>query len=591
MYCRLAAGSLLITVFFAGCARKETRAVQQLAIVPFDNLSPDTNLAWMGRAAATAIAYDLAPAPELHAQIAESAAQAYSMPATRALEGYLTAKSGELKLTVVLEDLSSHRTIGNYEFSGPMSGGVLPLLNQLAHQLSPAARPFVTSNAEAFRLYGEAISSKNQAADFEAATKADPHFISAYAGWAEVLLAAGDRNGGLTLLDRAHGLATDPVDRAELEVMAASDPHARVKALENLTRLTPANMKTLRELASLAFAQRDFPEAVRAYQGVARITPDDPAVWNELGYAQAFTLDLPAARESIDHYRQIAPEDPNALDSLGEINFFAGDFAAAERAFLTTIKNASAPAGTAIIKAAQSRLMTGDIAGADALFAKYTNLAQPAQRPVANYQRAQWEFLSGRRKAAFARIEQVIPTLAGDTQILAVCQLALWKLETGDAKAAGALADRVSAAAQTPASRILAGTLRAIVTMQPSPSASGVANAVALLFARKYADALPLLQAGFNEASPGSDGQIRALLAWAHVELGRLDDAAKLISIYPLPINSGDPLFSSLVFPRFLHLRSVVLAKQGKASEAKQSEDLYRKFAGDIPDAIGDAVK
>jgi Flp pilus assembly protein TadD len=371
----------------------------------------------------------------------------------------------------------------------------------------------------------------------------------------------------------------------------AGDARARAAALENLTRLTPANARNLRELASLEFAQRNFPEAVRAYQGVARVVPDDPTVWNELGYAQAFSLDLASARNSIDRYRQIAPDDPNALDSLGEINFFLGDFAAAERAFLDGSKQSQAPAGTPIIKAAQARLMTGDVAGADALFVQYMDLARPPQRPVANYQHAQWDFLTGRRKAALAQIGQVIPTLSGDPQTLALCQLALWKLQTGDADGASAIVDRAAAAARTPEAGTLANTLRTIVSAQPSASATRLANAVALLFARKYADALPLLNAEFQAASPGSDGEIRTLLAWAYVELGRFDQAGKLINTYPLPLNSGDPLFASLIFPRFLYLRGVVLEKEGKRAEAKQSYQLYQKFAGDIPGAFGEEAK
>jgi hypothetical protein len=107
------------------------------------------------------------------------------------------------------------------------------------------------------------------------------------------------------------------------------------------------------------------------------------------------------------------------------------------------------------------------------------------------------------------------------------------------------------------------------------------------LFARKYAEAVPLLEAIYRETSPTSDGQIRTLLAWTYVDTGRVADARKLVQIYPIPLSSGDPVFVSLMFPRFLYVRGVVLQNEGKRAEAKKSMDLFQKYAGDVPDILG----
>ncbi|HYL74961.1 MAG TPA: tetratricopeptide repeat protein [Bryobacteraceae bacterium] len=577
----------------AACGRKQSPSVQQLAIVPFDNLSSDPGLNWAGRAMATAIVYDLDPAPEVRAQAVDSVGQAYALPALRVLEGYFTLYQGRLELWAAIEDLSSIKTAASYRFSGPAAEGPLPLLNQLARRLSAASRPFGTSNPEAFRAYGDAVSATDRAAalhSFQSATEADPHFIAAYAGWAESLLATGDRAAGLAVLATAKRQAHDPIDSAELDYDisgATGDRSARAAALANLTRLTPASSKVFKELASLQVSQRKFTDAVRSYEAAAKIIPDDPAIWNDLGYAYAFAQDLQAARRAIERYQQVSPDDANALDSLGEVNFYLGDFAAAEKAFLDADRKGSPGAGGAeIAKAAQARLMTGDLAGADALFAKYIGLAQPSERAVAGYQQAQWEFLSGRRKAAMARIEQVLASLQGDRQILAMCQLSLWKLQTGSAKEAADLADRTAASAQSPQSTTLSAAFRIIAAMQPSNSGSATANAYALLFARRYQEALPLLEAAYRDTNPSADGQIRTLLAWDYVELERLDDARKLLTLYPIPLASGDPLFASVVFPRVLYLRSVVLEKESHQSDAKQIHDLYLKYAGDLPDVF-----
>lgn len=600
MYCRSFTALLVFILFLSlnGCARKETRAVEQLAVIPFDNLSADAGLNWTGRAVATAIVYDLDAAPDVHAKAVDSVPGAYGMPATRALQGYFTTWQGRLELHAVVEDLFAAKALDSYQISGPQAEGPLPLLNQLAKKLTPSARTFATSNAEAFHVYGEAIAATDRPAmqhGFEQATRLDPHFAAAYAGWAESLLSTGDREGGLAVLARAEGQAQDPVDRAELKFLATNasgDSAARMAALEELTRLTPANGQEIRDLAALQLSQRRFADAVHSYEAAARILPDDPAIWNELGYAHAYTQDLDGARRAIERYRQLAPDDANAADSLGEVNFYLGDFAAAEKAFLEADrKSAPGTAGTALAKAAQARWMVGDLAGADALFGKYTSLAKPVQRAAVNYQQAQWDFLTGRRKAAMTQMEQVISTVAGDTQVLALSQLSLWKLDTGAVKDAMDLANRAVAIAQSPAGRELAGNIHAIASMQPSMGASRLANTFALLFARKFADAQPLLDAAYRESNPSNDGQPRALLAWADIELGRVDGAGKLVALYPIPLSSGDAMFATLIFPRFLYWRGVAMEKAGKPDEAKRNYDLFLKYAGDVPDVFGEAAK
>jgi hypothetical protein len=91
----------------------------------------------------------------------------------------------------------------------------------------------------------------------------------------------------------------------------------------------------------------------------------------------------------------------------------------------------------------------------------------------------------------------------------------------------------------------------------------------------------------YRETNPSVDGQIRTLLAWADVETGRIEEARKLVQIYPLPLSAGDPVLASLIFPRFLYLRGVVLDGEGKKSKAKQSYDLFLRYSGDAPDVFG----
>jgi len=465
-------------VSLSACRRVEKPAVERLAVVSFENLSSNNNLNWAGRAIASALVYDLAPSHELNAEEVGSVSGALASNASEMLEGYLVERGGRLELSTSLEDLGQSRTIASFQVDGPASEGVLPLLNEVAKKISPAARPFEARNAEAFREYGQA------------------------------LMAAG----------------------------SATNVEDRERALEQLTRLTPADSRWFRELADLRFAERRFPDAVRNYEVMTRLLPGEADIWNQLGYAYALAQDLPKARQALERYgAMLGRDDSNALDSLGEVSFYLGDFTAAEQYFLKAQSKNAARGGEEFKKAAEARLMLGDLAGADALFKK---------SGAAVFEQAQWEFLTGRRKSAMAGLEKLIPTLAGEQKSLALRQLSIWKVQTGAAKASTARLD-----------------------------------AYDLLFTGRFRDAAPLLEAIYRETNPTTDGQIRTMLAWAYVETKRFAEARDLVRIYPIPLSSGNPLFASFVFPRFLELRGAVLAD-------KRMHELFIKYKGDVPDAI-----
>ena len=49
--------------------------------------------------------------------------------------------------------------------------------------------------------------------------------------------------------------------------------------------------------------------------------------------------------------------------------------------------------------------------------------------------------------------------------------------------------------------------------------------------------------------------------------------------MFPLPLSSGEPMFASLIFPRYFALRAEVFEKQGKSDEAKKNHELFLKYA------------
>ena len=565
-------------------------------MAPFENLSSSADADWMRRGLSQAVAFELAGAKDLHAQTVESENGAYSARAPRVLEGYFVERNGRLEIHANVRELESGKTVQALEVQGPVSQGVIPLASQLAKKLNPAAGGFPTTNENAFRSYGKALDGRDRDSalrGFAAAAQDDPRFGLAYVDWAKVLLAGGDREGALQVIETAKHNQLDPIDGAQLDYLAAlarGDAGMQQKALESLTRLSPADGKTFGDLADLEVAERKFPEAVRDYEAMSRLDPEESEVWNQLGYARAYAGDFGGAHAALEHYESLLPrENINALDSLGEVSFYAGDFKSAEKYFLEADrKNREEFGGADLLKAAQARLLSGDLAGADRHFEQYAGFAERRGLGLGKYLEAQWAFLTGRRKAAMADLEKLIPSLAGDGRSLALSQLSVWKLETGDAKAAEQLADQARIAAVSPGAGNTAALCSSISTGRV-PSGSRPVEAYALFFARKYAEAVPLLEEVYRETRPNVDGQIRTLLAWAYIKTNRAGDAARLIGTFPIPLSSGETLFASLIFPRYLFVRAAVLERQGKRTEAKSAYELFLKYAGDGPDIFGDA--
>lgn len=77
----------------------------------------------------------------------------------------------------------------------------------------------------------------------------------------------------------------------------------------------------------------------------------------------------------------------------------------------------------------------------------------------------------------------------------------------------------------------------------------------------------------------GNEG-IPVLLAWSQLESGDAAAAAQLLKFTPVPPTAGVTSFMPLYFPRIFELRSMAAAKAGKADEAKQDLDLFKKLSG-----------
>jgi tetratricopeptide (TPR) repeat protein len=600
-----------------GCARRDSpQTVPQVAVLRFENLSSDATLDWMGRAFAEILSGELQGSAQryaiqwraLHALDASlgrrPGAPGISVESTGALVaganqivyGDFSVVNGVLRATATEEDLATHKMALVASASGPASDGVFPVAEALGRQLG-GTHPFGTRNPQALRDFVAALESPDPVAasqDLAKAAAADPDFGRAYVLWLDMAIAQRDRAGADRIVEQsgAHQARFAGLDRAELDLGAAAlrgDFHAQLEARRELARLDPADPNHHRALAEALMSVRDYEGAIVEFRRALSIRPEGVEALNAMGYAAAYSGDLPTAIRVLRGYEQLRPNEPNPLDSLGDVHFVLGHFGEAEQFYLAA--HAKAPgflSGGEELKAAQARLMTGDVPGATTLFNRYLAGREAAHDPFAPYYAAAWSWQTGARRAAIASLDRLARAEAAGAGREVACRAdalaVIWLLNLGDR--AGAAEHALKAVAEAlPATSALAALVASLAQPEafPLPAQSPLkdyARAYALLFGKQFRPAVQVLQDLYQRPTGELDDGLSVLLAWAYEESGQWQRAEPLLRLTPLPQAAGLPIFSSLYFPRLLFLRGAVLEREGHHAEAARYYQIFRKLSG-----------
>jgi hypothetical protein len=603
VFCRKSGGLLFcLFAFSTACTRDSQQVTPQLAILRFENLSGDPALDWMGRGFSEILASELEGSrargviqfPTLHAfdgtlgsraaapGISSERTQTLVAGANHAVYGYFSVVRGTLHATAVEEDLATHKVVQ----SATADGGIFGAADALARALG-GSRQFDTRNPEALRAYANALDAPDAAAaaqDFAQATSADPGFGGAWLLWLDEALARHNRPEAenILALARAHADRFSEMDRATLDLDTAllhGDFSAQVAARRALALLDPANPNYHRSLAETLMRMRDYNGAIVEFRRGLTLRPDDILALNTMGYAAAFAGDLPTAIRVLRGYEQLRPKEPNPLDSLGDVHFALGHFGEAEQFYMAAhARSAAFLNGGTLLKAAQARLMSGDVAGATGLFHKYLEGRRAARDPNAPYDAAAWLWATGSRRAAIDGLEQLAH---GETR--ADAQAALWLLELGNRERAAEHAQKLAeaGAANAPIAQLVAYLAQPDQASPPAqPALRAYARAYAMLFARQFQPAAEALQQIYAQPTGELDDGLGLLLAWAYVETGQWQKAEPLLRLTPLPSATGFPMFHSLYFPRLFLLRGKVLDHDGHQAQAGPYFKLFRTLSG-----------
>ncbi len=551
------------------------RGVPSLAILPFDNLTPGGGADWLAAAGPALLDYELFAGRGLAAFTAGDVNDALGVHASSYLYTRFRVNAGTLVLDAEIEDSASNRITKRWSFrEADSSEGALAAVNALSRSLASGAVPIDARLAPALGPYGGALAEtdvKARAALLDQAVQLAPEFIPAWLSRIELGIQAHDAGAAGEISVATHFAGR--MDQARLRYLSAmlsGDPAARIAALSDLTRLAPMHANAWQTLAELETSVRSFPNAAVAWTAVTRLQPWNDNAFNQLGYCRAWAHDANGAESALAEYQRLVPLDPNPLDSLGEVQFFFARYADSEGSFLKAHQKSPAfLSGMDLLKAAESRLMTGDGAGADRLFQQFLAWRRNAMRdPLLPLWKAQWDFLNGRRRQAMAEIAGVLPEFSGEVRSRAETQYAFWLFASGDSAGARTHADEALHDAQTPGSREAAVMCR-FLAFPSAPPAEWTTRATtvlggappqfretalgyALVLDRHPAEAVPVLARVFASTAPGEDGQQRAMLISALSAAGKGEATKRLLWPMPMPISSNEAVFSALVFPRWL---------------------------------------
>ncbi len=609
--------AVLLFLLTVGCARQPAvPAVEKMAVLRFENLGPDPSADWMGRAFAEVLTSELSGVPDLNLVpssrlhtysatlgtrpaaapgISAERSLALAAGATRIVYGNYDAEGGRVRVHLTIEDPGTGRMLQVLFATAP---DVYAAASSLAQKISPGARPYSTRNTVALKAYSIALESDGPQAmsELEEAIAADPNFPRPYELLAQLKVQHQDPAGAAALLQaaiaRGPALPTDGKARIEFELAnLRGDAAGRLQALTALTAATPGDASAWRSLGDSLIMAHRYRNSVEAYRKAVDLDPEDVTAWNQLGYASAYAGDLNAGIDALRRYQALRPADPNPIDSMGDLNLMAGKLREAEQLYLEAEKKNPAMLNHAdLFKAAMARLMTGDIRGADGLAQQYAQARAAAKDPQVPMFDAEWLWLSGRRRQACRMMETLAQSAAQPLATRASNELALWYLMLGDREAATRAAGYAQPPAAAAVPRFLlapaappAEWLQRAAELVPNPSAAAVRDTMAstaLLLAKEFAAASPVLERLYNGAAGGSEPTVPVALAWTWIETGRAADAAALLRANPIPPVAGPGPLLSLYFPRYLYLRAKTAASP---EQARENYRLFLQLSGPDP--------
>lgn len=604
----LLAAALAPLVLLHACRRdaRQQPPLRRLAVLPFEDHSPQPSQGWLARLIPFSLARQLAGAPGL--QIAETRSSASIPEATHELSGFFLARNGTLEAHLFLYELPSHKLARHQVLSAPATGWKDLLASSaifLASTLAPGAalQSLGVTQESAARRLAEALSSNSpdQAETaFRAAAEADPACGWCWLGWAETAARRGDRGGALAVLAGAenHRASLDPLTQSRLALLAAnlnSDSRAAAAALEQIAAATPSDPLAQARLAESLVALREYVRAAAALRRAIHLDPRAAAFWNSLAYAEAYQGRFDEALKAVTRYAEL-DASANPADSRGEILMMAGRFTDAYQAFDESYrKDPMFNNGAALEKAALCWLLHGDPRRATETLARFFEDRARSGDRAAELRRARWEWITGQSALARDRLSRISRDSSNPLAPIASSLLAL-RLSASYPSAAASIL-RSLPPPRDPMHQIYslyaaAGASPAVIDQLRDARLHDELRALSLTIRGAWPGAAAAWKTVIERSPGGTDSPYRELLAFCLVRAGDTAQATTALgNSWPL-LNQGQmEFYDFLVYPNLLFTRAEIARAQGRMDDARRLYDTFLQFAGDRADLAQPAAR
>lgn len=573
--------------------------VRRLAVLPFEDHSPQPSHPWLARLLPFSLARQLAGAPGL--QVAEVPSSASFPEATHELSGFFLARNGSLEAHLFLYELPSHKLVRHQVLASPASGWdnlLSSCARFLASALAPGAplHPLAVTQESAARLLATALSAlaPDQAQSaFRSAAEADPACGWCWLGWAETAARIGDGREALSAIGAAsqYRQLLDPLSLARLDVLKArleADPGRAAAALKDLVAASPSDPFGHVRLAEALVASREYEQAAAALRRATSLDPRAAAFWNSLAYAEAYQGRFDEALKAVSRYAEL-DASANPADSRGEILMMAGRFTDAYQAFAESYrKDPMFNNGAALEKGALCWLLHGDpVRTSETLARLFEDRARSDDRTV-ELRRARWEWLTAQSALAKDRLSRIAREPANPLASVAASMLAL-RIAASDPAAAASLL-RSLTPPRDPMHQLYslyaaAGPNPALLDQLRDARLRNELLALSLTLRRDWPRAAEAWKTVMERSPGGTDSPYRELRAFCLVQAGFVREAASVVgNSWPL-LNPGQmEFYDFLVYPSLLFTRAEIARAQGRMDDARRLYEIFLQFTGDRAD-------
>ena len=361
-------------------ARGFVPSPESIAVLPFVDMSPEGESAYLGDGLSEELSSDLAKLPKLRVA-ARTSAFAFrgkdidvrrigeQLGVRYVLEGSVRREGNRVRVTAQLIDAVSgfHAWTQSYdrpwqdligiqtEISGAIAQQLQTVLTpEIAQQLKAArtldskAYDFYLAGVSQLRQAGTASNLEQAENNFRRALAADPGFVRAQAGLCEAIISRYDRTNDVSLVAAAEAacraaLEADPTLReTELALGRLYLASGRLEQSEaiyrSLLKRAPGDAEVRIGLGRALARSNRTAEAEKSFREAVMVEPGYWQAYNSLGN---FLFNLGRSDEAAAAYAratELAPGNATGFNNLGAARMTAGDLDGAAKAFEQSLR-------------------------------------------------------------------------------------------------------------------------------------------------------------------------------------------------------------------------------------------------------------